>query len=237
MFFFRTKRRDCCGNLFGVWGEAPEVPSKKLEHGLTCWVLGLLGILCKIVSSNQQLSSIFIAQRFVVRITHPQFFGVPKFCGFPSTSGMIIWEVYSFWDGWKPPSSATWGSEAKQGIFWSRFNHHRVNLWVGQSTVKLNVNFFFELVPGSWWWNMGLVLHYRTTCNSTDIPRFVWWSGDCLLEDCFHEWSSVNHQYQIINNNNNKTIWMKVALKRQRCRSAVEWLTGIIFPCLKSNKP
>lgn len=77
-FFFRTKRRDCCGDPFGVWGEAPEAPSKKLEHGLTCWVLGLLGILCKIVSSNQQLSSIFIAQRFVVRITHPQFFGAPQ---------------------------------------------------------------------------------------------------------------------------------------------------------------
>lgn len=76
-FFFRTKRRDCCGDLFGVWGEAPEVPSKKLEHGLTCWVLGLLGILCKIVSSNQQLSSIFIAQRFVVRIT-PSFLVPPN---------------------------------------------------------------------------------------------------------------------------------------------------------------
>ena len=38
-FFFRTKRRDCCGDPFGVWGEAPEAPSKKLETWLD--VLGL----------------------------------------------------------------------------------------------------------------------------------------------------------------------------------------------------
>ena len=81
---------------------------------------------------------------------------------------------------------------------------------------------------------------------SIALPNYLqlyWYTPFCLVirwlfEDCFHEWSSVKHQYQIINNNNNKTIWLKVAFKRQRCRSAVEWLTEkSVFPAWNRINP